>query len=220
MKNKIVTSLTGVVLAGALIIGQITPGVFADEGTTSLAISETEASDAEEAEEEAEVTEAKTHTKLETVTTDDVLVTAVDVSGVVDAVMPSIVKVTETGVQQMMDWFGQSSEYEVQGAASGFIIAQNDDELLIATNNHVVKDSTDVTVEFSVDAEDEEDLFVPAKVKGTDPRTDLAVIAVDLDDINEDVMKPRSARPPSRSAIHSVKESRLLPASSVHLTLR
>ena len=126
MKNKIVTSLTGVVLAGALIIGQITPGVFADEGTTSLAISETEASDAEEAEEaeeEAEVTEAKTHTKLETVTTDDVLVTAVDVSGVVDAVMPSIVKVTETGVQQMMDWFGQSSEYEVQGAASGFIIA-------------------------------------------------------------------------------------------------
>ena len=192
MKNKIVTSLTGVVLAGALIIGQITPGVFADEGTTSLAISETEASDAEEAEEaeeEAEVTEAKTHTKLETVTTDDVLVTAVDVSGVVDAVMPSIVKVTETGVQQMMDWFGQSSEYEVQGAASGFIIAQNDDELLIATNNHVVKDSTDVTVEFSVDAEDEEDLFVPAKVKGTDPRTDLAVIAVDLDDINEDVMK-------------------------------
>ena len=40
MKNKIVTSLTGVVLAGALIIGQITPGVFADEGTTSLAISE------------------------------------------------------------------------------------------------------------------------------------------------------------------------------------
>ena len=192
MKNKIVTSLTGVVLAGALIMGQLTPGVFADEGTTSLAISETEASDAEEAEEaeeEAEVTEAKTHTKLETVTTDDVLVTAVDVSGVVDAVMPSIVKVTETGVQQMMDWFGQSSEYEVQGAASGFIIAQNDDELLIATNNHVVKDSTDVTVEFSVDAEDEEDLFVPAKVKGTDPRTDLAVIAVDLDDINEDVMK-------------------------------
>ena len=192
MKNKIATSLTGAVLAGALIIGQITPGVFADEGTTSLAISETEASDAEEAEEaeeEAEVTEAKTHTKLETVTTDDVLVTAVDVSGVVDAVMPSIVKVTETGVQQMMDWFGQSSEYEVQGAASGFIIAQNDDELLIATNNHVVKDSTDVTVEFSVDAEDEEDLFVPAKVKGTDPRTDLAVIAVDLDDINEDVMK-------------------------------
>jgi serine protease Do len=103
--------------------------------------------------------------------------------------MPSIVKVTETGVQQMMDWFGQSAEYEVQGAASGFIIAQNDDELLIATNNHVVKDSTDVTVEFSVDAEDTDDLFVPAKVKGTDPRTDLAVIAVSLDDINEDVLK-------------------------------
>jgi serine protease Do len=188
MKKKIAAGLTGAVLVGALVIGQVAPSVFAEEGTTSLAISEIEASDSD-TEEKTEVAEAKTHTKLETVTTDDVLVTAVDVSGVVEAVMPSIVKVTETGVQQMMDWFGQSAEYEVQGAASGFIIAQNDDELLIATNNHVVKDSTDVTVEFSVDAEDTDDLFVPAKVKGTDPRTDLAVIAVSLDDINEDVLK-------------------------------
>ena len=76
----------------------------------------------------------------------------------------------------------------MEGAASGFIIAQNNDELLIATNNHVVESSTEVTVAFSADVEDPDDAIAPAKVKGTDRKTDLAVIAVDLDDINEDVL--------------------------------
>ena len=174
-------------LAGALVIGQIAPSAFAEEGTTNLAVSDTEEVQ-EETEEKAEETEKKVHTQLETTKTDEALVTAVDVSGVVEAVMPSIVTVTEKSVQEVMDWFGQSQQYEVQGAASGFIIAQNDEELLIATNNHVVEDSTEVTVEFSVDAENPDDLLASAKVKGTDPKTDLAVIAVDLNDINEDVL--------------------------------
>lgn len=188
MKKRFAAGLTGAVIAGALVIGQVAPSVFAGEGQTNLTVSETEAA-VEETEEKAEEEEKKTHVQLETTNTDESLVQAVDVSGVVEAVMPSIVTVTEKGVQEVIDWFGQSQEYEVQGAASGFIIAQNDDELLIATNNHVVEDSTEVTVEFSAEAEDPDDLFVPAKVKGTDPRTDLAVIAVDLDDIPEDVLK-------------------------------
>ena len=188
MKMRFAAGLTGAVIAGALVIGQVAPSVFAEEGQTNLTVSETEAA-VEETEEKAEEEEKKTHVQLETTNTDESLVQAVDVSGVVEAVMPSIVTVTEKGVQEVIDWFGQSQEYEVQGAASGFIIAQNDDELLIATNNHVVEDSTEVTVEFSAEAEDPDDLFVPAKVKGTDPRTDLAVIAVDLDDIPEDVLK-------------------------------
>ena len=188
MKKRFAAGLTGAVIAGALVIGQVAPSVFAEEGQTNLTVSETEAA-VEETEEKAEEEEKKTHVQLETTNTDESLVQAVDVSGVVEAVMPSIVTVTEKGVQEVIDWFGQSQEYEVQGAASGFIIAQNDDELLIATNNHVVEDSTEVTVEFSAEAEDPDDLFVPAKVKGTDPRTDLAVIAVDLDDIPEDVLK-------------------------------
>ena len=179
MKKRFAAGLTGAVIAGALVIGQVAPSVFAEEGQTNLTVSETEAA-VEETEEKAEEEEKKTHVQLETTNTDESLVQAVDVSGVVEAVMPSIVTVTEKGVQEVIDWFGQSQEYEVQGAASGFIIAQNDDELLIATNNHVVEDSTEVTVEFSAEAEDPDDLFVPAKVKGTDPRTDLAVIAVDL----------------------------------------
>ena len=188
MKKRFAAGLTGAVIAGALVIGQVAPSVFAEEGQTNLTVSETEAA-VEETEEKAEEEEKKTHVQLETTNTDESLVQAVDVSGVVEAVMPSIVTVTEKGVQEVIDWFGQSQEYEVQGAASGFIIAQNDDELLIATNNHVVEDSTEVTVEFSAEAENPDDLFVPAKVKGTDPRTDLAVIAVDLDDIPEDVLK-------------------------------
>ena len=188
MKKRFAAGLTGAVIAGALVIGQVAPSVFAEEGQTNLTVSETEAA-VEETEEKAEEEEKKTHVQLETTNTDESLVQAVDVSGVVEAVMPSIVTVTEKGVQEVIDWFGQSQEYEVQGAASGFIIAQNDDELLIATNNHVVEDATEGTVEFSAEAEDPDDLFVPAKVKGTDPRTDLAVIAVDLDDIPEDVLK-------------------------------
>ena len=184
MRKKIAAGLTGAVIAGALVIGQIAPSAFAEEGQTSLSVTETEAQETEEKAEE----ETRSHTQLETTKTDDTLVTAVDVSGVVDAVMPSIVTVTEKGVQEVMDWFGHSEQYEVQGAASGFIIAQNDEELLIATNNHVVENSTEVTVEFSADAEDPDDLLAPAKVKGTDPKTDLAVIAVSLDDIKEDIL--------------------------------
>ncbi len=190
MKKRFAAGLTGAVLAGALAVGQIAPVAFAEDSddTTSLVVTDQE-TEADEETEEAQETEKKVYEQLETTKTDDAIVTAVDVSGVVEAVMPSIVTVTEKSVQDVMDWYGQSQQYEVEGAASGFIIAQNDDELLIATNNHVVEDSTEVTVAFSVDAEDEDDLLASAKVKGTDPKTDLAVIAVSLDDIDEDVLK-------------------------------
>ncbi len=186
MKKKFAAGLTGAIIAGALAVSQLAPVVYAEDGETSLSVSETEAPETEAKEEE---TEKKVHAQLETTNTDEAQVTAIDVSGVVDSVMPSVVMVTEKGVQEVMDLFGRSEQYETQGAASGFIIAQNDDELLIATNNHVVENSTEVTVEFSVDAEDEEDLLASAKVKGTDPKTDLAVIAVDLNDVKEDVLK-------------------------------
>ena len=186
MRKRIAAVFTGALLLGALFIGQTGAAVFAEE-TTGLVISET--AEDETTDLAISGTAKEEPVQLDTVNTDDVVVTAVDVSSVVEAVMPSIVTVTKNGVQEIMDEFGQSQEYEVQGAASGFIISQNDGELLIATNNHVVDNATGLTVEFSVDAEDKEDLIVPAKVKGTDPRNDLAVIAVKLDDIKEDVLK-------------------------------
>ena len=67
------------------------------------------------------------------------------------------------------------------------IIGKNDDELLIATNNHVVSGAQTLSVCFSVDAEDSDDLVVSADVKGTDPNHDLAIVTVKLSDISDDV---------------------------------
>jgi serine protease Do len=67
------------------------------------------------------------------------------------------------------------------------IVAQNDDELLIATNYHVIADATELSVGFSVEAENEDDLIVPAKIKGSDSKNELAVVAVQLSDISEEV---------------------------------
>ena len=174
--------MAGAALAGVLAAGQIAPAVFAEETALTVSETEVETEQAEEAEEE------KSYTQLETTNASDAVVTAIDVSDVVEAVMPSIVTVTEKSVEEIEDYFGQSRSIEVEGAASGFIIAQDDDELLIATNHHVVENSTEVTVAFSVDTEDPDDALAPAKVKGTDASTDLAVIAVRLEDIDEDVL--------------------------------
>ena len=188
-RNRIALGITGAVLAGALAVGQLAPAAFADDKETTLTVTETE-TDAPETEEAAQeqTEEKKVYEQLETTNTNDAQITAIDVSGVVEAVMPSIVTVTEKSVQEVETYFGTSQSVEMEGAASGFIIAQNNDELLIATNNHVVESSTEVTVAFSADVEDPDDAIAPAKVKGTDRKTDLAVIAVDLDDINEDVL--------------------------------
>jgi len=185
-RNRIAAGITGAVLAGALVIGQAAPAVLADDKETSLAVTQTE-TEAPETEEAAKE-EKKEYAQLETTNASDAAITAIDVSGIVEAVMPSIVTVTEKSVQEVQTFFGESQAVEMEGAASGFIIAQNDKELLIATNNHVVESSTEVTVAFSADVEDPDDAIAPARVKGTDSKTDLAVIAVNLDDINEDVL--------------------------------
>lgn len=104
-------------------------------------------------------------------------------------VMPAIVAITNVGVEEI-DFFGRSFQQDVSSQGSGIIVAENDSELLIATNNHVVEGAEDLTVCFTVDMdheEDEEDKLVPAQVKGTDSSLDLAVIAVKLDDISDEV---------------------------------
>lgn len=104
------------------------------------------------------------------------------VADVVENVMPSIVSVTNTSVQRVRSWF-QSYEQEVQGAGSGIIIGQTDDEILIVTNNHVINGAKEITITFC----DEES--VAATVKGTDSISDLAVLAVKTKDMNEDTVK-------------------------------
>ena len=125
----------------------------------------------------AEESEAEATVAIEQVVTDDQTV-----AGVTASAMPSLVTISTMSVVEMMSFFGGSQKYEAQGAGTGVIIGQNDSELLIATNNHVVEGAEQLSVGFI----DEE--AVEASVKGTDPDTDLAVISVKLEDIPEDTL--------------------------------
>ena len=110
------------------------------------------------------------------------------VKEIVANAMPSMVAITNKGVQEVQSYFyGQTYQQETESTGSGVIIGKNDDELLIATNNHVVSGAQTLSVCFSVDAEDSDDLVVSADVKGTDPNHDLAIVTVKLSDISDDV---------------------------------
>ena len=107
---------------------------------------------------------------------------ALDVSAIAKSAMPSVVAINNTMLYQSNNWWGMSQTYEVPSSGSGIIIGQNDEELLIATNNHVVEDSENLSVVFI------NDTSVNASIKGTDADSDLAVIAVALKDIPEDTL--------------------------------
>ncbi|WP_373214296.1 trypsin-like peptidase domain-containing protein [Ruminococcus sp. 5_1_39BFAA] len=126
------------------------------------------------------------------------------VAGVAQAAMPSVVAITSVSIQEIRSFFGYGMEYPTTGSGSGIIVGENDDELLIATNNHVVEGATTLSVCFIgsdvVTAEQETQSYasgdgdlniddaVSAKIKGTDADNDLAVISVNKKDIPEETM--------------------------------
>lgn len=174
---------------------RITLNVADDEKPGSEEETEAKTEPATEAETDDE-TETEVQTETETKETyasiegaksvSDGIVTT-DVSAVVENCMPSIVAITGKSVEDIETYYYGTQEYEAESAASGIIIAQNDDELLIATNSHVVADTSDLNVCFSAEADDTDDLVAPAKIKGMDKDNELAVIAVQLSDIPEAV---------------------------------
>ena len=103
-----------------------------------------------------------------------------DVSDIAANVMPSLVSITNIGVQEMQNLFGQTMAYESQSSGTGIIIGQTDTELLIVTNNHVVNSAQVLSVGFA------DETACEAKVKGTDRDRDLAVIAVKMEDISKE----------------------------------
>ena len=107
---------------------------------------------------------------------------SIDVTHIAEECMPSVVSITNKGVQEIRSWFG-TYQQETRGRGSGIIIGENSTELLIVTNYHVVADSTELSVYFSFDEEQEEQNVVSAKIKGYDSQKDLAVISVKLSDI-------------------------------------
>ena len=105
--------------------------------------------------------------------------TVSDVSDIVDNVMPSIVAVTNISYSEYRNFFGGTQTYESESAGSGIIISQDDENLYIATNNHVVSGAESLTITFC------DEKAVPATVKGTDASVDLAVVAVSLKDVED-----------------------------------
>ena len=107
---------------------------------------------------------------------------AVDVSDIVDEVMPSIVAITNISETEYRSFWG-SQTYESTSAGSGIIVSTDDKYLYIATNNHVVDGAKSLTVTFNNEA------TVSAEVKGVDPSIDLAVVKVDLNSIESSTME-------------------------------
>lgn len=105
-----------------------------------------------------------------------------DVSTIAQNVMPSVVAINISAIVEQQGMFGYTQQYEAEGSGSGIIIGENDSELLMVTNNHVVSDATTVNVTFA-DGESYE-----AQVKSTDSDTDLAIVVVKLSDIKESTM--------------------------------
>ncbi len=147
------------------------------EENKSLAEASENASDSSE----SNGTQKKASDELKT-TTGSAVVT--DVTQVVEDVMPSVVSVYNNFTQTTQDFFGQTYAQEGTSTGSGIIITKDEDngELLIATNNHVVEDADSLEVQFIDESTAE------AKIKGTDAGNDLAVIAVKLKDIDSDTM--------------------------------
>ena len=159
----------------------------------------------------AENTAAQTSAKSAAADTGSNSASAGSVAQVAASAMPAVVAITSVSIQQIPSFFGAygfgsfgTQEYSSEGSGSGIIVGENDDELLIATNNHVVSGADTLSVCFigndvanaeteTMDlASGEGDInvedAVSAKIKGTDQENDLAVVAVSKSDIPADTL--------------------------------
>ena len=176
-------------------VNAVSDQYFKKDTTTSVGTAETLTSS---------VSDETSQSSSDTVSADAVANEKGPVAGVAQAAMPSVVAITSVSMQEIRSFFGYGMEYPSTGSGSGIIVGENDSELLIATNNHVVEGATTLSVCFIgddvVNAEQETENYVTsngdlnidgavsAKIKGTDEDTDLAVIAVEKSDIPEETM--------------------------------
>lgn len=171
----------------------LTAGIF---GSVSNVMNWNEGIEVNAANDEANLTMTKASKKSDDTEKADKKETAakgsLDVSDIAEEVMPSVVSITTKSIQEVQNYFGMFGGYggysyapeiqEVEGSGSGIIIGKNSSELLIATNYHVVQGANTLSVSF-VDNE-----VYEAKVKGFDDEKDLAVVSVNLDDIEDETM--------------------------------
>ena len=180
-KNKFMKSLALCIVL-ALVFGVVAGAAFQVTGYIGSKVTTSEASSDQVITDSSEVEKALGNAGQTTTTTSgDSVSTVYDVSAVAEAAMPSLVSITNMGEQEIQSFFGTYTQAS-ESSGTGIIVGKNDDELLIATNNHVVEGSEQLNVCF-IDNE-----IVSALVKGTDATNDLAVIAVSLSDIPEETL--------------------------------
>ncbi len=128
---------------------------------------------------------ATTGTSEKKVTTTSAAVgktTVSDVTEVAKDTMPSVVAITNDMIIKGRTWFGQEIQQQSEASGSGIIVGEDDDELLIVTNEHVVADATTLSVQF-VDGS-----VAEANLKGLDADADIAVIAVEFESLSENTV--------------------------------
>lgn len=170
--------LFGIFAGVGIVAVQTVTGVVI--GREAVTVSESERIVAEAGEEAGTDSIAKTEkqkTESGIHVTDSISTVVSDVSEVVKEVMPAIVSINNHYTERM-SYFGQTMTSEADASGSGIIVGQNDTELLIVSNYHVIADSDELTVQFVEGSE------AKASIKGTDPDMDLAVIAVPIGDVS------------------------------------
>lgn len=161
-------------------------GLYAVQQVTEIAEVNNEVYESNISEEEyvdkQEVASTADKESIPVANTGQVSVVTSDYSAIVEQVMPAMVSILNTTVTETKYW-GQTFEEEEQYSGSGIIIAENDTELLIATNHHVVAGATKLEVNF-IDGS-----IAEAQIKGTDADMDLAVIAIPLEKLSKETMQ-------------------------------
>lgn len=185
-KGKKVGIVVGSVVAAGLVVtlGVATVSRIGNEISDRINAL-TASSDATDTETDVNTEKKDTAVQVPQVTTasEETEVVVTDVTSVVKANMPAMVSISMTSQETVSGWGGQQYTYEGQGSGSGILVGQNDSELLIVTNNHVVDGATTLTVTF-VDGES-----VSAQIKGTDSSMDLAVVAVNISDVKSTTLE-------------------------------
>ena len=168
---KVAIAVAGLVAVAAVSVGSTYASfqLFKDDSSDKMVIQSTNSN------------AASTVKKVSTTNSESTVVTT-DVSSMVSDVMPSVVTISNVGTETYNSLFGQSGTYEYTSSGSGIIVGQSDDELLIATNHHVISGSDKINVTF-VDGKE-----YTANIKGSDSTIDIAVIAIPLSDLDNDTL--------------------------------
>lgn len=103
------------------------------------------------------------------------------VSKVVQQTMPAMVSV-KTLYTTTSYFFGQSYTEESEGGGSGIIIGSNENDLLIATNYHVIENTSAVQVVLA------DNTSHAVTVKGSDASADLAILALPVSDLTKETL--------------------------------